>query len=54
MAQLLSPLTVREVRFHNRVFVSSMCQYSSEDGLPTDRHAEVFRRITGFISGSPS
>lgn len=54
MAQLFSPLTVREVRFHNRVSVSPLCQYAGEDGLPTDRHAEVFLRIIGFISGSSS
>jgi 2,4-dienoyl-CoA reductase-like NADH-dependent reductase (Old Yellow Enzyme family) len=35
---LFSPLTLRELTFKNRVFVSPMCQYSSEDGLPTDWH----------------
>ena len=35
---LFSPYRVREVSFRNRVFVSPMCQYSSEDGMPTDWH----------------
>lgn len=38
MSQLFSPLKLRDVEFKNRVFVSPMCQYSSEDGLPTDWH----------------
>lgn len=38
MSQLFSPLKLRNVEFKNRVFVSPMCQYSSEDGLPTDWH----------------
>src|SRR5260221_1258990 len=37
-SQLLAPLTVRSVTFHNRVFVSPMCQYSSQDGMPNDWH----------------
>jgi 2,4-dienoyl-CoA reductase-like NADH-dependent reductase (Old Yellow Enzyme family) len=38
MSALFSPLRLRDVTFKNRVFVSPMCQYSSEDGLPTDWH----------------
>lgn len=38
MSLLFSPLTLREVTFRNRVFVSPMCQYSSRDGAPTDWH----------------
>lgn len=37
-SQLFTPLTIRGVRFRNRVFMSPMCQYSSVDGLPTDWH----------------
>ena len=33
---LFSPFHLREIEFRNRVFVSPMCQYSSEDGMPTD------------------
>ncbi|HEX2572598.1 MAG TPA: NADH:flavin oxidoreductase/NADH oxidase [Polyangia bacterium] len=35
---LFTPLTLRSITFRNRIFVSPMCQYSSEDGLPTDWH----------------
>jgi 2,4-dienoyl-CoA reductase-like NADH-dependent reductase (Old Yellow Enzyme family) len=38
MSQLFSPLAIRELTFKNRVFVSPMCQYSSDDGMPTDWH----------------
>jgi 2,4-dienoyl-CoA reductase-like NADH-dependent reductase (Old Yellow Enzyme family) len=38
VTRLFSPLTLRDVTFRNRIFVSPMCQYSSEDGLPTDWH----------------
>src|SRR4051794_34472457 len=38
MSQLFPPLPLRQITFKNRVFVSPMCQYSSEDGLPTDWH----------------
>ena len=31
MSQLLSPLRLRGVTFRNRIFVSPMCQYSSEE-----------------------
>ncbi len=37
-AALFTPLTLRGVTFRNRIFVSPMCQYSSEDGLPNDWH----------------
>ncbi len=35
---LFEPLTVRDVTFRNRIFVSPMCQYSSIDGLAADWH----------------
>jgi 2,4-dienoyl-CoA reductase-like NADH-dependent reductase (Old Yellow Enzyme family) len=38
MSVLFSALKLRGVTFRNRVFVSPMCQYSSNDGLPTDWH----------------
>jgi 2,4-dienoyl-CoA reductase-like NADH-dependent reductase (Old Yellow Enzyme family) len=38
MAGLFDPLTIRELTFANRVFVSPMCQYSSEDGYANDWH----------------
>ena len=38
MAHLFDSLTIRDVEFANRVFVSPMCQYSSIDGFPNDWH----------------
>jgi 2,4-dienoyl-CoA reductase-like NADH-dependent reductase (Old Yellow Enzyme family) len=38
MSRLFSPIRFRELTIRNRVFVSPMCQYSSEDGMPTDWH----------------
>src|SRR3954452_1435386 len=35
---LFDHFTIRGVTFRNRIFVSPMCQYSSEDGLPNDWH----------------
>src|SRR5438477_9812036 len=38
MAGPFDPLAIRDLNFANRVFVSPMCQYSSEDGFATDWH----------------
>jgi 2,4-dienoyl-CoA reductase-like NADH-dependent reductase (Old Yellow Enzyme family) len=38
MSELFSPLAIRSIQFANRVFVSPMCQYSSEDGMPNEWH----------------
>ena len=38
MSLLFSPLKLREVEFAHRVFVSPMCQYSSDNGMPNDWH----------------
>jgi 2,4-dienoyl-CoA reductase-like NADH-dependent reductase (Old Yellow Enzyme family) len=35
---LLSPFQLRSLTFANRIGVSPMCQYSSEDGFATDWH----------------
>lgn len=35
---LFSPLKIKGVEFKNRVWVSPMCQYSSQNGHPTDWH----------------
>jgi 2,4-dienoyl-CoA reductase-like NADH-dependent reductase (Old Yellow Enzyme family) len=32
-SQLFSPLTIKKTTFHNRIVVSPMCMYSSNDGL---------------------
>ena len=38
MSVLFSEFKLRDVTFRNRVFVSPMCQYSCEDGVPNDWH----------------
>jgi 2,4-dienoyl-CoA reductase-like NADH-dependent reductase (Old Yellow Enzyme family) len=38
MSALFTPLRIRGVEFKNRIFVSPMCQYSSDDGMPNDWH----------------
>ena len=38
MPALFTPLTIRDVTFRNRIAVSPMCQYSSEDGFANDWH----------------
>src|SRR5690242_15024310 len=38
MPHLFEPLKLREVTLRNRIGISPMCQYSSEDGLANDWH----------------
>lgn len=38
MAALFSPLQIRNITFKNRITVSPMCEYSSENGLANDWH----------------
>src|ERR1051326_3692657 len=38
MSQLFSIWRLREIEFKNRIFVSPMCQYSSQDGMPNEWH----------------
>ena len=38
MPKLFEPLRLRGVTFRNRIFVSPMCMYSAEDGVPNDWH----------------
>ncbi len=38
MSKLLSPIKIRNIELKNRIAVSPMCQYSSNDGFPTDWH----------------
>ena len=38
MSGLFDPLTIRDLTFTNRLFVSPMCQYSSVDGYANDWH----------------
>jgi 2,4-dienoyl-CoA reductase-like NADH-dependent reductase (Old Yellow Enzyme family) len=38
MALLFEPLTLRDTTFRNRIAVSPMCEYSSDDGFAADWH----------------
>lgn len=38
MSQLFTPYQMRSLTLRNRIFVSPMCQYSCQDGLPNDWH----------------
>ena len=38
MAELFRPLSLRDVTLRNRIAVAPMCQYSANDGVPTDWH----------------
>lgn len=38
MSKLFTPLQIKSVQFRNRIVVSPMCQYSSEDGFASDWH----------------
>lgn len=38
MPHLFEPLTIRNTTFRNRIIVSPMCQYSSQDGFANDWH----------------
>src|SRR5437773_10221112 len=38
MTYLFDPLSIRDITFANRVFVSPMCEYSSTDGHANDWH----------------
>lgn len=38
MAHLFDPLRLRQIEFHNRIFVSPMCQYSCDNGLANEWH----------------
>ena len=38
MSKLFTPLRLRSLDFRNRIFVSPMCQYSCQNGLPDNWH----------------
>ena len=38
MSALFTPLRLRETTLRNRIAVSPMCQYSSQDGVANDWH----------------
>ena len=50
MPSLLDQITLRDVTFRNRIWLSPMCQYSADDGVPTDWHLVHLgsRAVGGF------
>src|SRR5450432_2146187 len=38
MAMLCEPLKIRNIEFKNRIVVSPMCEYSSQEGFANDWH----------------
>jgi 2,4-dienoyl-CoA reductase-like NADH-dependent reductase (Old Yellow Enzyme family) len=45
---LFSPLIIKSITLRNRIGVSPMCQYSSEDGVATDWHlVHLGSRVVG-------
>ena len=38
MSKLFEPFSIKEITLRNRIAVSPMCQYCSNDGLPNDWH----------------
>jgi len=36
MSCLFTPLSLRELKIRDSIFVSPMCQYSNRDGMPSD------------------
>ena len=45
MSQLFSPLKLGSVTLPNRIAVAPMCQYSAEDGTPTDWHLQHLMQL---------
>ena len=40
MSLLFSPITIRDVKFKNRLWISPMCQYSADDGVVNAWHMQ--------------
>ncbi|KZT66247.1 FMN-linked oxidoreductase [Daedalea quercina L-15889] len=50
IATLFKPLKIRGVEFQNRIFLSPLCQYSSENGKPTPWQ---FAHLGGILTRGP-
>jgi len=51
MPHLFSPLKIKNIEFKNRIVVSPMCEYSSDDGFANDWHLV---HLGGFAVGGAS
>lgn len=47
-AQLFDQIRLRDLSLRNRIVIAPMCQYSAEEGLPTDWH---FAHLSSFAMG---
>ena len=48
MSTLLSPITIKDITFRNRIAISPMCQYSAEEGFANNWHLVHYgSRATG-------
>jgi NADPH2 dehydrogenase len=50
MSQLFTPITLRNLTLDNRIVVPPLCQYSSDDGVASDWHAQHLPALA--ISGA--
>jgi len=48
--KIFQPLTLRGTTFQNRIFLSPLCQYSAQNGYPTDWH---LAHLGGIIQRGP-
>ena len=48
--KLFTPITIRGVRFPNRLFLAPLCQYSAQDGYATDWH---LTHLGGILQRGP-
>lgn len=50
LPKLFQPLTIRGLTFHNRIWLSPLCQYSAENGYTNDWH---LTHLGGIIQRGP-
>ena len=48
---ILNPLRIKNIKLLNRVVISPMCQYSSNNGNPTDWHYEHLLKLSRTGAG---
>ncbi len=51
MSHLFQLLTIRSIELTNRIVVSPMCQYSSEDGFANDWHLVHWGAVPLVVRG---
>lgn len=54
MVNLFTPIEINDIAFKNRIGMSPMCQYSSDDGVATDWHlVHLGSRAVGGVGQAP-